>query len=43
MLQNASVTAFTVFDLLRENQQEGEGVKLPSTTQIRVKSRVVTS
>ena len=36
MLQNAKVTAFTVFELLRENQQ-GEGVKLPPPTQIRVK------
>ena len=25
MLQNARVTAFTVFKLLRENQQDGEG------------------
>ena len=25
MLQNARVTAFTVSELLRENQQEGEG------------------
>ena len=30
MLQNASVAAFTVSELLRENQQvEGGGVKLP--------------
>ena len=41
MLQNASVTAFTISELLRENQQGGErgvggGVKLPPT-QIRVK------
>ena len=37
MLQNARVTAFTVFDLLREDQLEGGGVKLPApTTQIRV-------
>ena len=38
MLQNTRVTAFTVSELLRENQQ---GVKLPShpplLTQIRVK------
>ena len=33
-LQNARVTAFTVSELLRENQQGG--VKLLSTTQIRV-------
>ena len=31
MMQNAKVTAFIVFELLRENQQgEGERVKLPS-------------
>ena len=36
MLQNARVTAFTISELLRENQQGGEGVKLPSPTQIRV-------
>ena len=30
MLQNAWVTAFNVFELLREDQQGGgEGVKLP--------------
>ena len=29
MLQNARVTAFTVTELLRENQQGGGGVKLP--------------
>ena len=28
MLQNARVTAFIVSELLRENQQEGEGKKL---------------
>ena len=33
--KNASVTAFTVCELFRENQQEG--VKLPPLTQIRVK------
>ena len=33
MLQNASVTAFTVSRLLRENQQGG--VKLPLPTQIK--------
>ena len=43
MLQNTRVTAFTVFELLRENQQ-GRGVRgvvklLPKTTQIRVKLR----
>ena len=38
MLQNARVTAFTVFDLLRENQQEGAKLPLPPLpTQIRVK------
>ena len=37
ILQNARVTAFTVSELLRKNQQrEGGGVKLPPT-QIRVK------
>ena len=38
MLQNSRVTAFTVFDLLRENQLGGRGVGnyLPPTTQIRV-------
>ena len=38
MLQNSIVTAFTVSELLKENQQGGE-VKLPSylLTQIRVK------
>ena len=38
MLQNARVAAFTISELLRENQ---DGVKLPPTilpTQIRVKS-----
>ena len=34
MLQNIRVTAFTVSELLRENQQ-GEGIKLPPN-QIRV-------
>ena len=42
MLLNAAkcrVLAFTVSELLRENQQVwwGEGVKLPNPTQIRVK------
>ena len=39
MLQNARVTAFTVTELLRENQQGGGGGKitLPPPTQIRVK------
>ena len=39
MLQNASVAAFTVFELLRENQQGGKGgLKLPLLpTHIRVK------
>ena len=40
MIQNARVTANTVFELLRQNQQ-GEGVELPPTlpppTQIKVK------
>ena len=38
MLQNARITAFTVSELLRENQLE-EGVKfLPKSTQFRVKA-----
>ena len=39
MLQNAMVTAFTVSELLRENQwMEGRGGKItPPSTQIRVK------
>ena len=41
MSQNATVTAFTLFELLRENQQgRGEGGKItpsPHHTQIRVK------
>ena len=38
MLRNVRVTAFTVSELLRENQQGGEGVKItPLPTQIRVK------
>ena len=36
MLQNARVTAFTVYELLRENQQEG-GLPTFHPTQIRVK------
>ena len=35
MLQNAKVTAFTVSELLRENQQ---GVKLPPHPHIRIKT-----
>ena len=35
MLQNARVTAFTVSELLRENQQRG---KIIPTTQIKVKT-----
>ena len=39
MLQNARVTAFTtIFELLRENQERGGGVKLPPPTQIKVNS-----
>ena len=38
MLQNANVTACTVSELLRENQQGGGGKITPSLTQIRVKS-----
>ena len=40
MLQNARVTAFTVSELLRENQQEGEGKITPPpppAIEIRVK------
>ena len=36
MLQSARVTAFTVFELLKE-KQEGGGGKFTSPTQIRVK------
>ena len=39
MLQNSSVTAFTVFELIRENQLGGVGVKLPTLTQISIKVR----
>ena len=41
MLRNARVTAFTVFELLRENQPEGVKFApppLPSPAQIRVKT-----
>ena len=38
MLQNSRVTAFTVSELLRENQQGGGGGgKIPSPIKIRVK------
>ena len=37
MLQNARVTAFTVSELLMENQQRG---KIIPTTQIKVKTRL---
>ena len=41
MLQNSRVTAFTVFELLRENQLKGGGVKLTHPpTKIRVKEAV---
>ena len=36
MRRKSRVTAFTVFELLRENQLVGGGVKIPPT-QIRVK------
>ena len=36
MLQNSRVTAFTVFELLRENQLGSGSVKLPPLSQIRV-------
>ena len=44
MLQNARIKAFTVFELLRVNQLEERGIKLPSsppppTTQIKNKVR----
>ena len=45
MLQNASVTAFTVSELLRENEKTNQGggggvggLKVPPHTQIRVNS-----
>ena len=48
MLQNARVTAFTVFELLRQPNRDGEGVKLlphtptqQSPTKIRVKLTVI--
>ena len=41
MLQNFRVTAFTIFELLRENQLGG-GVKLPPSIQIRVKAITLT-
>ena len=45
MLQNAKVTAFTVSELLRENQQQGRGrgITPPSPTQIRVKAIILYS
>ena len=36
MLQNARVTSFTVFELLRDDQLEGGGELHPTPTQIRV-------
>ena len=36
MLQNARITAFTVFELLKENQQGKGGVKLLPPIQIRI-------
>ena len=36
MLQNSRVTVFTIFELLKENQQGGEWNYLPINTQIRV-------
>ena len=36
MLENTRVTAFTVSELLRENQQGGVKLPLPHLTQIRV-------
>ena len=40
MLQNSRVSAFTVLELLRENQMGGEGkiTPPPRATQIRVKA-----
>ena len=40
MLQNSSVTAFTIFELLREHQL-GAGKITPLPTQIRVKKLVI--
>ena len=41
MLKNNRVTAFIVWELLRENQQErGGGAQKLSSTQIRVKSEM---
>ena len=39
MLQNSTVTAFTAFELLRENQLGGRGIKL-LPTKIKVKGRI---
>ena len=39
MLQNSRVTAFTVFELLLENQLGGGGVKLPTPPRLKLKVR----
>ena len=38
MLQNSSVTAFTVFELLRENQLEGQITHLLTSPRLGLKS-----
>ena len=40
MLQNARVTAFTVSELLRENQQEGEGKITPPPPAIEIRVKI---
>ena len=40
MLQNVRVTAFTVSELIRENQQRGGGGKITPTTQPPTQIRV---
>ena len=41
MLQNSRVTAFTIFELLRENQMGGGGKITQTPTQIRVKTTYI--
>ena len=40
MLQNARVTAFTVFELLKENKQEEEGINLPFPPRLRLIEKI---
>ena len=41
MLQNARVTAFTVFELLMGNQQGGGGVKLPPPPRLGLRAKTL--